>query len=381
MLGPELIGIPTRIAFSGVEQRSLSMDYPVARELGLARGQIVEALVALRAGQMFLEMGGKQLLLQGPPPFPPGVLRQFRVQFGPTQVMLIPTGSAPAAATTARAAVAGTPGTLPPVPGGTQSPPPAVSSTGPLPPPAFLRLLTAPPLPAGAQLTAIQNILALASQVPALQGLQSAIAAKQLSWRTLKAADLRESLQSSGLFLESSLRQSRPVGPLDWKRLLQTTLRQLELHSHAAARQAVAAALEQVERAQVDAIQAQHHRESLLSWLLFLREGSPVELSLEHLPDPDTQEGYAWFVNLYSETERWGPLWMRSRLQTHGELDVILWAPHPDTAAKARVAEADLRFELREAGLQLEKFRVLDYPRPDPPAQDFDPGTTFTASV
>ena len=79
-LGPEQIGAVPRPLPIFLEGRALGLAPPVAQELGLRAGQVIELVSALVDGRARLLFGDRALQLPGQPPFPPGDRRSFRLR-------------------------------------------------------------------------------------------------------------------------------------------------------------------------------------------------------------------------------------------------------------------------------------------------------------
>jgi len=69
-------------------------------------------------------------------------------------------------------------------------------------------------------------------------------------------------------------------------------------------------------------------------------------------------------INLHTETDSLGELWLKTTLKANSQLEMILWADQPGSVDIARTASADLKGRLRDFGLELTKLTLLDARRP-----------------
>jgi hypothetical protein len=81
-----------------------------------------------------------------------------------------------------------------------------------------------------------------------------------------------------------------------------------------------------------------------------------------------------WVINLHTETDSLGELWLKTTLKTNSQVEMILWADQPGSVDIARAASADLKRRLTDFGLELSKLTLLDARRPRIDASLSGPG-------
>jgi hypothetical protein len=130
-------------------------------------------------------------------------------------------------------------------------------------------------------------------------------------------------------------------------------------------------AIDEMESAQVQAVQAQAQREILFRMTLPFVDSEPVELVFRREPRTADQLPLLT-VNVHSRSERFGPVWLKTQLEGHQQIDLTMWAEKADVASAARQRSSELGSQLLEAGLNMRSFKIVHGARPEAPA-DFVP--------
>ena len=130
-------------------------------------------------------------------------------------------------------------------------------------------------------------------------------------------------------------------------------------------------ALDELESAQVQAVQAQAQREVLFRMTLPFVDAEPVELVFRREPRNSDQLPLLT-VNVHSRSELYGPVWLKTQLEGNQHIDLTMWAEKADVASTARLRSHELGQQLRQAGLTMRSFQIVHGARPEAPA-DFIP--------
>jgi hypothetical protein len=130
-------------------------------------------------------------------------------------------------------------------------------------------------------------------------------------------------------------------------------------------------AFEEMESAQVQAVQAQAQREVLFRMTLPFGDAEPVELVFRREPRNSDQLPLLT-VNVHSKSELYGPVWLKTQLEGSQHIDLTMWAEKADVAQTARQRSQELGQQLRQAGLTMRSFQIVHGARPQAPA-DFVP--------
>jgi hypothetical protein len=216
------------------------------------------------------------------------------------------------------------------------------------------------------------QVLAMLMQSPGLAQWAESLARGRLSMRKPDEAGVKQALDAAMRPMEARLAQgSAPQAPnsqaMDLRAQLADLLRLLKpeggSHVHAAR-----AALNDVEAAQLDAVRAMQQREWQFQCVLPFSDALPAQVHIER-ESASTFEAAAlpakWWVNLYTEGERLGRVWMRSGIAPGDAVEMHIWATAEHVVRDARARVDDLSDLLDEAGLELTQFQVIHGERPD----------------
>ena len=393
--GADALGLPGRSNPLFLEGKLLPIETPIAKALQLRDGQVVQATLRLNGGQPELMLRGRiintPVLMLGH--LAPTVWLKV-VQTAQGGWALQPT---PAPPTPALHAV--TP----------LSPPmtPSLSQVASMPPamvPAvysrMANLLFRPPGPSDvAQLFRPGTLDALLKTL-ARPDLQAQWRGMQLSMAQLTPEAISRAL-ASALGAEVWLSRGQSAPSSDPKLLLRKAINAMQspdkaghplrlvqddesdepiqaLNSDDQSSDTPAAtfaqlqhAFEELESAQVQAVQAQAQREVLFRMTLPFVDAEPVELVFRREPRSSDQLPLLT-VNVHSRSELYGPVWLKTQLEGSQQIDLTMWAEKADVAQSARQRSSELGQQLRQAGLTMRSFQIVHGARPQAPA-DFTP--------
>lgn len=338
-----------------LEARQIYVSTPVAKQLGLHDGQVVQASVAVVHDGVKFTVGGQVFQTPLLPYIKNGDLAQLRAQLLPTGkwvLQLLHTGSF----------------------AGPQAQTPAVVQN---PPPVPSRLNSLLFQPAG--MTHWLSLLkpgVLESMVPVADalGLQQRIQAQRLHMSSLQPHTLRRwfaSLTQSG---EAHLAQGEPVGD-DPKVLLRLLMHEREragLHSPQV-NETLGRALDEVEATHVQTVQDWHRGDLQMTFVLPFHDASAVQFQMERKGNKPGQPQNPWVVNMHTDSPSLGEVWLKTTIsQAVGpanlptsKIDLSMWALRSDVVNQARLTADELTDELENAGLVMGSFQVFHAPRPD----------------
>ena len=338
MLIPDVSpAIPRPIAPDALPSQ-MPIRQSIAQELGLKVGQVVQALVASSGDKMGLQLGGRQL------PMPPG----FQLPEGPIALRVVQTAQgmalAPQVATqlagqTAQAGVSGLSAALLTV----------LSKQGQR---GHIQTLLQP-----GQLEAALGQAGLTAEA-------QRFSAQRLPSDRLTGEVIRQAIQFGGLANEKAIAEGVAMNGGLLKPWLRQILRLLPQQSELVGR--LSGLLAEIEHFQLESLPQSQTRESGLSALLLFRDQPPVELQFERqvVSDEEGIERRLWVINLHTELNHLGEVWMKSSFDRH-TVELTLWARETATAKLATAGKYDLQEALSEHGLTVKSMQIFDQPRPD----------------
>ena len=350
ILGPEGVHAITRVAPIHIDMRTTYVEAPVARQLGLHDGQVVQATVAVRNDQLKLVLNEHAFNLPLSPYIKEGDLAQLRAQLLPSgkwALQLLHTGSF----------------------AGPQAPAPAIPT----------RLNTLMFQPGGfASLLTLLRPGVLESLVPPVQDaaeLKKRISAQRLNMGSLQASSLKRFILGQSKTSEASLVDGD--SPVDNTKLLLRLLmaqRDRVEEEGGSETHELHRALDEVEAAQVQS--AQHQAKGDLNFALVLPfiDADPVELEFEKKGNKPGQPKQPLVVNMHTQSRALGEVWLKTTISDSSQVDLTMWALSKDVADLAKFNASELTYELENAGLVMGSFQVYNAPRPslneDRPAPD-----------
>lgn len=330
-----------------LEVRQIYVQAPVARQLGLVDGQVVQALAAAQPDHLQLQLKGQ--IFQTPllPYIKDGDLAQLRTQMlanGDWVLQLLHTGSFAGADVPQQANAR-----------------PSRWQTLLFQPGGFANWLE------------LLSPLALARSMPAsaLPELQSLWQQQRLFMAGLQPNALKRWLLPQLRSVEGRLARSESVDADEPRVLLRHLLQQLatqDAEDAAEVTQLAQRALDEVESAQVKAAQAWTQGHLDLALVIPFADGAPVSLHIEREAARAGQPKNPLVINMHTDTPSLGEVWLKTTILLQSQrhhIDLTMWAVRPEVAALAMRNAVALTDELEEAGLQPGSFQVFNARRPD----------------
>lgn len=346
MLGPEQLNFatrPTPIFLEGVV--AVRVSEQMAKTLGLRDNQVIRGVIESRGGLLKLMFNSHEFDWAGTKGFKPGDRIDFRYErsvYGRSLRAISPS-SVPLSLSAG----------------------PAVASIASASP-RLLSLLYRPDQPSiVSQLFRTGGLESLLSQVSGLAGYQ------RQNMGMLTGDAVKNALLNSGLFGEYLLASQSPPKP-DLKQLLRNLLRNMPLPASALVD--IEMAIDEIESRQLDSLQAQQNREVSYHFTLPFGDANPVEVHLERGACQPDQDESDWVINLHTDSDTLGELWLKTTLKGASSLEMIMWIQRADIATMARSATSELEYELQMFGLDLIKLTVLNASRPHLDADLSGPG-------
>ena len=313
---------------------NVPISQPIAAELGLKPGQVVQALVANAGDKMALQLNNREIPLPSNLRLPEGQV-QLRVMQGPQGLLLTLIGAQTVPASQA-AAVGGVSAALADIlarPGGKSQ----IQST--FAPRALESLLSSQGLDREARV--LQN--------------------NRLDSNALNAQAIARALKFGGLNTEKAVLDGVTLSAQTLKPWLRQILRLLPAQSEIASR--FSDLISDVERFQLDAMPNTGNRDHIgMSALLLFRDQLPVELIFERVPSADEDGETIWVINMHTSLEHLGEVWMKSTF-SRKDVDLVMWAVDPKTASLAKEAVIDLKEAFSEIGLTVRTIQILNSER------------------
>ena len=153
------------------------------------------------------------------------------------------------------------------------------------------------------------------------------------------------------------------VSQLDLKALLRQISRVLGARSASAGAE-VDDAINDIERKQIESIQLSSDGRFAFSVMLPFGDAPPALLRFERQSRGDERGEGGYTIDLHNNPPRMGDLWMKT-VVVGTRVDVTVWAARKDIASVVSAASSELAGDLKEAGLLLRAFHVLEGARPE----------------
>jgi len=359
MLGPELVSAASRIGPVQAENRSVWVQTPVAQQLGLRDGQIVQATVEVRDQRVrlwlkdfFFDLPNGWVLKDGDKPF-------LRVSHNPGGwgflIQAYPNGQAPPATATPVNQLFGL------------NPGAALASEEAQAEPQSNRLGMLLMHPPGfATFSKLLSDVAQGSwstQAEIGPWLQRLLQQRN-SMAQINPSMLRKAVMGQARSIENILLQGQEAAD-DPKTLLKTLLSLLseEGNNKGVLRQVEDAATE-FEAAQAQSAQKMQQGELSLHVILPFIDADPVDLHFQRPPRKKGQEEPPLSVDIHSRSRVLGEVWLNTQISKGSDVDLVMWALRGEVAHLAKERSGELGLELGSAGLQLQSFQIFNAPRP-----------------
>lgn len=348
MLGTSQISpVPGSVTPIFLEGKLLPLTTAQARELKLKDSEIVHALVQARAGgNLDLVIRGRELSLPngvGPASWLPGQQVTLQVKATAQGLALMPTAAEPTETSAAQ----------------------FFSRIGNL-------LFRPPGLQVLAQLFK-PGVLDALMQNAGRADLQNQWRGMQLSMAQLNPQGLSQAM-AAALGSETWLSRGQLPPPDDPKQLIRRLLAALSNKDEGEVDESaidsvtelgdLRKAIDELESAQVQAVQAQAQRELLFTFVLPFKDAEPVELQFRR-PPRQGDEQPPFTVNVHSRNEALGEIWLKTQLMGLDKVELTMWALRGGVVEQAKSRSAELASTLTEAGLTMQSFQVIHGPRPD----------------
>lgn len=342
--GAETSHLSARPGSIYLEGRLPMVAAPMARELGLDNGQVVQAKPGAQGAGWALQLPGGRVLelprefaaahrLQG------GDALLFRVQLqADGSVLLRP-----------------------------YTPPAQAAASDPLLPDRSLQLMHRPPDP-----TALRQLLQPATLDQLLlqvRNIDPELASGLLTWMRMRPAmaqltpvRLQQLLMQGGWMTEALLAQGRGAGLVDLKSTLRNLIK--ALGSQPESRALLQDALDDIESRQLQSGDSAGGKEWAISMMLPFLDTPPVQVRMSWRP-PEGDTPSRFTLQLHTTSPELGDLWLQSQISDLSQVDLVMWADREDVAQRAQARSASLAEELDSAGLQLTRLQVIHGRRPD----------------
>ncbi len=352
--GTEQTALPGRLNPFYLDGRTITLLLPIAQQLGLRDGQIIQAAIEMRGDSLKLLYNGQLLDL------PPGL------RFRPGEQLWLranrSAGGWTLRAVDGRAASAPSQASTPALTAAADS---AISRLAAL----SLRPPTSPTLLSVFQPGVMSGFLKSAGD-PALASLFQSM---QLSMRGLTPGALQGAVMSSGFWLEALLGRGQPAPSPDTKSLLRKLIRSLADKEPVKSEQ-LRRAVDDIESAQVDSLAAQSRGELTFSMVLPFADANPVEIKFFRPPRRPGQQKPAFSVDIHTENDELGEIWLKTSVTEAAHVDLMMWALKESVVRLAKRHSNALSERLSLAGLTMDSFNIFHSARPSLPDNWAPPG-------
>lgn len=323
------------------------VEAPIARSFGLKDGQIIQTTVQVRGEQLGLFLRGRFLDVVPRQDWQAGQPLAFRVEVNANGSLTLHPVQLLASATTLDIAAAQE--VSKPMPSRIESlffRPPSATDTLSLFRPGVMDTLLA-------------NI-----PRPDLQALWRAM---QISKASITPDVIRQALVGA-MGTESNIAKGKVPVATDPKQLmhgllLAWTQDNAGLEERKISEGQLNNVMDELESAQLHAVQAQTQGEMMFSIVLPFKDAEPVEISFERQPGESGQKEQLT-VNVHSQSREYGELWLKTNLLGKTEVELVMWAVREDVVAQARDLSGLLGLELQKASLVMRSFQVIHGERP-----------------
>ncbi|MCE2859574.1 MAG: hypothetical protein LW731_06995 [Oxalobacteraceae bacterium] len=347
--GPEQAALPGRLNPIYLEGRPLQLETPIAQQLGLRDGQVVQASVELRGEVLKLLLNGKLFDLPPALRFRPGDSVFLRAYQGANGWLLKIFDPAAQPAATAAA-----PASAPELPAAqiNASRLAALSLRPPMSP-TLLDVFAPRQAAALLQTTANPELAALFQRM-------------QLSMRGLSSASLQAAVLGSGLWMEALLSRGQSAPATDTKAWLRRMIRALgDKETSVVAR--LNKAIEDIESAQVESLAAQSRGELSFGMVLPFADANPVQIRFFRPARQPGGEAPPFSVDIHTQNEVLGEIWLKTSITRASHVDLMMWALKGSSVRLAQKHRDALGERLKKAGLTMDSFRIFHAARPSLP--------------
>jgi len=357
LLGPEGVNQVSRVTPVTLDLRQVFVEAPVAKQLGLHDGQVVQAVVTLHHDQLKLTVRDQVFNLPLSPYIKEGDLAQLRAQLLPNGkwvLQLLHTGTY-AGLQTSQAAQAALAALT------------AQTASQALMPSRFHALLVQPEgFTKWVQLLR-PGILDALLPAGVASEIKERIKAQRLTMANLQPQGLRRFVLNHAASTEASLAQARAIED-DAKvvlRLLITERQRMGTLEEVETQDLLRNALDEVEAAQLQTVKEWRNGDLNLNFVIPFTDADPLEMQFEKKGDKPGQPKNPLVVNMHTNSRVLGEVWLKTSINDSTKVNLTMWALRSDIASQARENASELTYELESAGLVLGSFQVYNAPRPD----------------
>ena len=349
MFGPEQVNVsvrPSPIFLEGTAPVRITEE--MALQLGLKDNQTVRAVIENRGDLLRLILNQKDLDWNGSSKFKPGERIDFKVNFGTNGVTLTPIKTAPQTVSGPKQA-----NTLPTG---------LISLMHRPSQPALLSNLLKP--------AALDSILAHLGARDWTQRLEQL----KIPMRSITASGVKQALNNSGLFGEFFIASKQSQKP-DLKQIMRGILRSIP--DGVTLKTSLEQAVQELEGRQLDSLTSQNTREPSLQFTIPFTDAHPVDVELKKEVDSGDLEKFHWVINLHTDSEKLGEIWLKSKLLSDAEVEMTMWAVRESVASDAKFLSSELEYELKNFGLRMKGMTILNASRPEKESNSSNPGEVF----
>jgi hypothetical protein len=317
---------------------------PIARQLDLHDGQVVQAVVETRHDQLKLVLQGQVIEAPVASFLKAGDSVQLKAQFSTSGQLILQ--MQPPLAQAAKAMI---------------SPQPQL--------PTRLNTLLHQP-PSFGHWVRLMNPGVLASMIPAsnaelLQNLRQ----MQLTMASLQPQALRAWVMKNSKSNESALAEGGVSFDADVKNVIRHLLAKKEDSDESDTSDSQSNlhhALDEIEASQLRAVQNLQQGNLDFTLVIPFRDAHPVEIQFERKGQKKGQPKNPMVVNMHTDSSVLGEVWLKTSITDGKQVDLTMWATREDVAQQAQSSASELTDELESAGLTMGSFQVFNAPRPAP---------------
>ena len=139
--------------------------------------------------------------------------------------------------------------------------------------------------------------------------------------------------------------------------------------------------VQDIEAAQIDAIQAQNNKEFSLNLVLPFKDSEPYEMSFFRPAPKNENDNPPFTVNLHTDSEKIGEVWLKTSISNKTTVDLIMWAIKPEIADLARKSSPQLSIDLENSGLKMNSMIVYNSEKPNLPDRWSSPGNVINVQA
>ena len=348
--GPEQAALPGRLNPIYLEGRPLQLETPIAQQLGLRDGQIVQASIELRGEALKMLLNGKLFDLPPALRFRPGdsvFLRAYQGANGWLLKIFDPSAQPVETAATASTSIPELPTAQ------INASRLAALSLRPPMSPTLLDLFTPRQAASLLQTTANPELAAMFQRL-------------QLSMRGLSAGGLQAAILGSGFWMEALLSRGQSQPANDTKAWLRRMMRALSDKDTSIVAD-LNKAIDDIESAQVESLAAQARGELLFSMVLPFVDANPVHVRFFRPARQPGREPPPFSVDIHTENEVLGEIWLKTSITRASHVDLMMWALKGSAVRLASKHSDALGQRLQKAGLTMDSFRIFHAARPSLP--------------